>query len=40
MIPLTASAVFLFAASRRYPGDVATAGAVTARRQAATAPRT
>ncbi len=32
MVPLTASAVFLFAASRRYPGDVATAAAVAARR--------
>jgi MFS family permease len=28
MVPLSASAVFLFAASRRYPGDVATAAAV------------
>ncbi len=33
MAPLTASAVFLFAASRRYPGDVATAAAATARRR-------
>jgi MFS family permease len=33
MVPLTASAVFLFAASKRYPADVATAGAVTANRQ-------
>lgn len=32
MLPLTASAVFLFAASRRYPADVATAAAVTAPR--------
>jgi MFS family permease len=32
MIPLTASAVFLFAASRRYPVDVATAAAVPAPR--------
>jgi MFS family permease len=33
MAPLTASAVFLFAASRRYPSDVATAAAATARRR-------
>jgi MFS family permease len=33
MVPLTASAVFLFAASRRYPSDVATAAAATARRR-------
>jgi MFS family permease len=32
MVPLTASAVFLFAASRRYPGDVATAAAAVASR--------
>jgi MFS family permease len=32
MIPLSASAVFLFAASRRYPVDVATAAAVPAPR--------
>ena len=32
MLPLTASAVFLFAAARRYPVDVATAAAVTAPR--------
>jgi sugar phosphate permease len=32
MLPLTASAVFLFAAGRRYPVDVATAAAVTAPR--------
>ncbi|HTS96906.1 MAG TPA: MFS transporter [Streptosporangiaceae bacterium] len=32
MVPLTASAVFLFAASRRYPSDVATAAAVAAPR--------
>jgi MFS family permease len=37
MIPLTASAVFLFAAARRYPGDVATAAAVPTPR-VATAP--
>ena len=30
LVPLAASAVFLFAAARRYPGDVATAAAVTA----------
>jgi MFS family permease len=35
MVPLTASAVFLFAASRRYPCDVATAAAATARRRPA-----
>jgi MFS family permease len=29
LVPLAASAVFLFAAARRYPGDVATAAAVT-----------
>ena len=29
LVPLTASAVFLFAAARRYPSDVATAAAVT-----------
>jgi MFS family permease len=39
MAPLTASAVFLFAASRRYPADVATAAAATARRRPP-APRT
>jgi MFS family permease len=33
MIPLSASAVFLFAAGRRYPTDVATAAAATARRR-------
>src|SRR6202034_4644101 len=33
MVPLAASAVFLFAAARRYPTDVATAAAVTAIRQ-------
>lgn len=32
MLPLSASAVFLFAASRRYPADVATAAAVAAPR--------
>lgn len=32
MAPLTASAVFLYAASRRYPGDVATAAAAVAAR--------
>jgi hypothetical protein len=32
MLPLTASAVFLFAAARRYPVDVATAAAVAATR--------
>ena len=32
MLPLTASAVFLYAAGRRYPVDVATAAAVTAPR--------
>jgi MFS family permease len=30
LVPLAASALFLFAAARRYPGDVATAAAVTA----------
>ena len=39
MVPLAASAVFLFAASRRYPGDVATAAAVTANRQRSQARR-
>jgi hypothetical protein len=39
MIPLTASAVFLFAAARRYPADVATAAAVAAPRQRGAAPR-
>ena len=39
MVPLTASAVFLFAAARRYPADVATAAAVTARRPRGAAPR-
>jgi MFS family permease len=39
MVPLSASAVFLFAASRRYPSDVATAAAATAaRRPRRTAP--
>jgi hypothetical protein len=40
MVPLSASAVFLFAAGKRYPTDVATAAAVTARRmrRAPTAP--
>jgi MFS family permease len=38
MVPLTASAVFLFAASRRYPTDVATAAAVAATRQRGSAP--
>lgn len=33
MIPLSASALFLFAASRRYPTDVATAAAAAARRR-------
>jgi MFS family permease len=33
MVPLSASALFLFAAARRYPGDVATAAAVTEARQ-------
>jgi MFS family permease len=33
MVPLTASAVFLFAAGRRYPTDVATAAAAAARRR-------
>jgi hypothetical protein len=32
MVPLTASAVFLYAASRRYPADVATAAAAVAAR--------
>jgi MFS family permease len=40
MIPLTLSAVFLFAAARRYPADVATAAAAAAPRQRGTAPRT
>ncbi len=35
MVPLTASAVFLFAAGRRYPADVATAAAVPVPRVAA-----
>jgi MFS family permease len=39
MIPLAASAVFLFAAARRYPTDVATAAAVTAIRQRGPAQR-
>ncbi len=38
MVPLSASAVFLFAASRRYPGDVATAAAASASRQRRPAP--
>jgi MFS family permease len=38
MAPLTASAVFLFAASRRYPVDVATAAAVAAPRRKGVAP--
>jgi MFS family permease len=38
MVPLSASAVFLFAASRRYPSDVATAAAVTAQRPRGAAP--
>ncbi len=38
MVPLSASAVFLFAASRRYPGDVATAAAVSAQRPRGAAP--
>ena len=38
MLPLTASAVFLFAAGRRYPADVATAAAVTAPRIRRTPP--
>jgi MFS family permease len=38
MVPLTASAVFLFAASRRYPTDVATAAAVASSRRRGTAP--
>jgi MFS family permease len=37
LIPLSASAVFLFGASRRYPTDVATAAAATARRRPAPA---
>jgi MFS family permease len=37
MVPLSASAVFLFAASKRYPSDVATAAAATIRRRAAPA---
>lgn len=37
MVPLSASAVFLFAASKRYPGDVATAAAATVRRRPAPA---
>jgi MFS family permease len=37
MVPLSLSAVFLFAASRRYPADVATAAAATARRRPAPA---
>src|SRR5258708_33180685 len=32
MVPLSASAVFLYAASRRYPTDVATAAAASATR--------
>jgi MFS family permease len=39
MVPLAASAVFLFAAARRYPTDVATAAAVTAIRQRGPAQR-
>jgi len=35
LVPLSASAVFLFAASKRYPTDVATAAAATARRRKA-----
>jgi hypothetical protein len=38
LVPLTASAVFLFAAARRYPSDVATAAAVSASRQRGPAP--
>jgi MFS family permease len=38
MVPLTASAVFLFAAGRRYPTDVATAAAVPAPRVPAAPP--
>jgi len=38
MVPLSASAVFLFAAARRYPVDVATAAAVTAARPRGAAP--
>ncbi len=38
MVPLSASAVFLFAASRRYPADVATAAAVAAQRPRGAAP--
>jgi MFS family permease len=37
LVPLSASAVFLFGASRRYPADVATAAAATARRRPAPA---
>jgi MFS family permease len=39
LVPLAASAVFLFAAARRYPGDVATAAAVTQSRQRGPAQR-
>jgi MFS family permease len=39
LVPLAASAVFLFAAARRYPGDVATAAAVTVSRQRGQAQR-
>jgi MFS family permease len=38
MVPLTASAVFLYAASRRYPTDVATAAAVASGRPRGTTP--
>ena len=38
MVPLSASALFLFAATRRYPVDVATAAAVAAARPRGAAP--
>jgi MFS family permease len=38
MVPLSASALFLFAAARRYPVDVATAAAVAAARPRGSAP--
>jgi hypothetical protein len=39
MLPLAASAVFLFAASRRYPTDVATAAAIPPPRRGTAATR-
>jgi sugar phosphate permease len=38
LVPLSASAVFLYAAARRYPADVATAAAATAARARRSAP--